>query len=191
VLNQSAARSVAPDEGQLAFVGQMLRTGAGCTASSSAGRLFDAVAALLGLARINHYEGQAPAALESAAYDHGDPDVPCDFFTLDDREINLSLLVRQLLMRQAAGASKGSLSAMFHEGFAAAWAAAVERAAWSERLNTVVLSGGVFCNERLTRRLTARLHRLGLEVLRHHQVPPNDGGLSLGQAAVAAWKGRC
>jgi len=78
------------------------------------------------------------------------------------------------------------ISARFHVGFANALAALADHLAQRHQATTVALSGGVFQNQILTSHVKQRLQTLGLTVLTHHQVPPNDGGLSLGQAVIAA-----
>jgi len=84
-----------------------------------------------------------------------------------------------------AGRSACELAALFHRQLARAWEKIVIREAQRTDISTVALSGGVFCNEKLTRLLRGRLEKKGFRVLRHRLVPPNDGGLALGQAAVA------
>jgi hydrogenase maturation protein HypF len=151
--------------------------------------VFDGVAALLGLGTGNSFEAQAALALEAAAavqpLDAADATPPR--FEIRDGMISLAPFYRFLLSAVQAGGSDGSaLAAMFHRQFARAWDAAVAEAVTLTGLNLVVLSGGVFCNQRLTLELTALLERRGCRVLRHRLVPPGDGGLALGQAAVAA-----
>jgi hydrogenase maturation protein HypF len=153
------------------------------------------VAALLGLCAHNSFEAQAALALESAAapwpLDIGDARAP--LFELRaaaaadaPREIVLDELYRHLVAGvERGGAEIGALAALFHSQLAAAWDAAVAQAMRTTGLHTIALSGGVFCNQRLTAELTVRLERRGGRVLRHRLVPPGDGGLALGQAAVA------
>jgi hydrogenase maturation protein HypF len=158
-------------------------------ASSSCGRLFDAVAALLGLCLENRFEAEAPMALESAAAG-ADAARPADGdYELREPggllEIDLAPFVRKLAHRPEHGATVPELAATFHEVLAAAWEAAVVKVSQETGLHTIVLSGGVFCNERLSGLLDHRLQKLGLRVLRHRDLPPNDGGIAYGQAAVA------
>lgn len=172
---------------QLAFVCSMLRTNANCATTSSTGRLFDGVAALLGLCRDNQFEAQAAMRLETIAAEHGPIEIAAPLFELNGNgvtRIDLFPFVRHLVERIGRDAP-GYLAALFHAQLAAAWEAAVVRAAQTTGIRTVALSGGVFCNEILSAALSARLTATGLTVLRHRQVPPNDGGLSLGQAAIA------
>jgi hydrogenase maturation protein HypF len=146
------------------------------------GRLFDAVAALCGLRTAVNYEGQAAAELEGIAdrRERGAYPLPViegDRLVLDARETVLA----------ATGDSDPALvSARFHNAVAAATAAACVRIAEKRALDTVVLSGGVFQNRLLLERTTAALRRAGLRVLVPRLLPPNDGGISYGQAAVAA-----
>ena len=159
--------------------------------TTSVGRLFDAVAALAGLrARIGH-EGQAATELEAAArgeergaYPFGlgeesRPDEP-PWLVLDPRPA-----VRALLADLEAGASPGEASARFHNGLASATAAALAAAAEAHGLGAAVLSGGVFQNRLLLERTAERLRAAGLRVLVPARLPPNDGGIAYGQAAVA------
>jgi hydrogenase maturation protein HypF len=191
------ARRLGP-EADRAFVWQMLRTGTNCPPTSSAGRYFDAVAALLGLCGQNRFEGEAAMTLESAAAAAATVDdavdVPDNTFDLRDRggltEIDLFPWLRELT-RQCWQAAPGEqavarLAATFHEVLEASWEAAVVSAAARTGLDCVALSGGAMCNERLVRSLYSRLGRRGLRVLTHREVPPNDGGVAYGQAAVAA-----
>ena len=104
--------------------------------------------------------------------------------------IELSPLVREVLHRLRNKAPVEELAAIFHDQFVAAWEAAVVKASDQTGLICVVLSGGVFCNEIIDRELARRLAARGLHVLRHELVPPNDGGLALGQAALAGYRAR-
>jgi len=148
--------------------------------SSGMGRLFDAVAALLGLRERVSYEGQAAIELEWLAGDT--PAQPYACRTADGR-IAGAELVAAAHDDLAAGRPRTNVAAAFHEGVAAAAAAACEAAADA---GTVVLSGGSFQNLRLLASTRRRLQALGFRVLSHRVLPPNDGGISYGQAAIAA-----
>jgi hydrogenase maturation protein HypF len=144
--------------------------------SSGMGRLFDAVAALLGVREEVTYEGQAAVELEQLAGTRAaDP--------YDWRFGDGAALVAAAHDDLAAGRPKSEIAAAFHETIAAASAAACE-AVGEPRV--VVLSGGTFQNLRLLASTRERLERTGFRVLTHRLVPPNDGGISYGQAAVAA-----
>jgi hydrogenase maturation protein HypF len=108
---------------------------------------------------------------------------------VETQVLDLSPLLRELLERMERGDCIESLAHRFHEGFAAAWASVIVEASARLGLRVVGLSGGVFCNAWLTQRMSELLSQAGLRVLRHRVVPPNDGGLSLGQAAIACRKG--
>lgn len=148
--------------------------------SSGMGRLFDAVAALLGIRERVTYEGQAAIELEQLA---GETDAPPYDCGIAGSLIAGWELVRAAADDLAAGHSRGEIAAAFHEGVSAAAARVCAEAA---EPRTVVLSGGTFQNLRLLASAQRRLQRLGFEVLAHERVPPNDGGISYGQAAVAA-----
>jgi hydrogenase maturation protein HypF len=153
--------------------------------TSSCGRLFDAVAALVGLASEVSFEGQAAIALEAAAergiddrygfeIDEGEPMI------LDFRPV-IAAVVKDL----AAGRRVGEISARFHNTLSAAIGEVCGRVGPSDAVNRVCLSGGSFQNLYLLGRTVVELRRRGFEVFLHAQVPANDGGLSLGQAMVA------
>ncbi|WP_295384714.1 carbamoyltransferase HypF [uncultured Thiodictyon sp.] len=159
--------------------------------SSSAGRLFDAVAAALGLCaeRIG-YEGQAAIELESLAVgalaDAGEG-YPFGRIAVAGRaELDPSPLWVSLFDDLAAGVPAGQISVRFHQGFCRAVADLAADLAAAQGLRQVALSGGVFQNRLVLEGVCQRLRRHGFAPLTHHQVPANDGGLALGQAAIAA-----
>jgi hydrogenase maturation protein HypF len=144
--------------------------------SSGMGRLFDAVAAILGFEGETAYEGQAAVELEQLAADVRADPWPWLFG-------DSTGLVTRCQVEASRGLDPAWIAASFHETVAASAAALCAETATSE---TVVLSGGTFQNVRLLRSTGERLRALGFRVLTHRQVPPNDGGISYGQAAVAA-----
>jgi hydrogenase maturation protein HypF len=144
--------------------------------SSGMGRLFDAVAALLGLREVVTYEGQAAIELEHLAGTTRAS--PYDWHFGDG-----AALVGAVVDDVKAGRPPTEIAAAFHETVAAGAAHACGEAGEPK---LVVLSGGTFQNLRLLESLERRLETLGLRVLRHRVVPPNDGGVSYGQAAIAA-----
>jgi hydrogenase maturation protein HypF len=148
--------------------------------SSGAGRLFDAVSALLGVCERSSYEGQAAIELEQLAGRTVAGAYPC---RIEDGVVRGSDLVRAAFDDLDTGRPRSEIAAAFHEGVADAAARACELAGGPR---TVVLSGGTFQNLRLLASTRHRLERNGFRVLSHRLVPPNDGGLSYGQAAVAA-----
>jgi hydrogenase maturation protein HypF len=148
--------------------------------SSGAGRLFDAVSALLGVRERVSYEGQAAIELEHLAGETGAAAYAC---RLEGTVLHGPDLVAAAHDDLRAGRSRAEIAAAFHEGVAAAFAAVCAEAGDAA---TVVLSGGCFQNVRLLSSLRARLEGDGFRVLTHALVPPNDAGVSYGQAAVAA-----
>ncbi len=187
---QPAALRLVEDSTDRKMLTMMISRQLQCVISSSAGRLFDGVAALLGLCMHNSFEGQAPMALESAASIAQPPPMPCGLWDVVadsngvDR-LDLRRLIRHLLLRQRENVPVEILAAVFHSQFAVGWEDIICRAAAKTGISTIVLSGGVFANELLALDMTNRLENRGLKVLRHQRVPPNDGGLALGQAMVA------
>jgi hydrogenase maturation protein HypF len=174
-------------------VAALVRTGVASPLTTSVGRLFDAVAALAGLrARVGH-EGQAAMELEAvarlderAAYpldliEEGGAAGGGDVLILDPGET-----IRALAADLQAGVAVGDVSARFHNALAAATASACIAAAEAHGVTGAVLSGGVFQNRLLLERTAERLRAAGLRALLPERLPPNDGGISYGQAAVAA-----
>jgi hydrogenase maturation protein HypF len=164
-------------------VSEMVRTGIGSPLTSSAGRLFDAVAALCGLRTEVTYEGQAAIELEAACdpAERGAYELPSAGAVLDARPLVLAV-VRDV----RAGVPAGIVAARFHNALADATAGACAAVAGERGIGTAVLSGGAFQNRRLLDRTAAALRAAGLRVLVPVRVPPNDGGIAYGQAAVAA-----
>jgi hydrogenase maturation protein HypF len=152
-----------------------------CFRSTSMGRLFDAVAAVLGFVRESTYEGQAAIWLEHQASQCA-PQQPYPFLGLDHRPL-LSAIVADRI----AGRSVSEIAAAFHAAVATAVVEQVFILAREHNLRTVALSGGVFQNELLLEVIVARLTGDGvLRVLTNQAVPVNDGGICLGQAAMAS-----
>jgi hydrogenase maturation protein HypF len=156
------------------FVAQSLKVNS--PVSSGLGRLFDAVAAILGVRDEITYEGQAAIELEHLAGKTPADPWPWRFGDTID-------LVAQSHKAFQAGRPRAEIAAAFHETVAAGAAAACVEAG---EPRTVVLSGGSFQNLRLLTSTRRRLEEAGFRVLTHRRVPPNDGGISYGQAAVAA-----
>ena len=166
----------------------LARTGLASPPTSSVGRLFDAVAALCGIRLQSAEEGLAAMELEAAADTAERGIYP---FALDDGE-QLCLDPRETLNAidddLARGAPPALVSARFHNAIAAATAGALARLSEQEGVNTVVLGGGVFQNRLLVERCLEQLRARGLSVLLARALPPNDGAISYGQAAVASAK---
>ena len=172
------------NRGAWATLQRMIETGTNSPEASSMGRLFDAVSSLLGLRNVVNYEGQAAIELEAAAdrclsqsYDFE--------FDGGGRVIRAEAIIRAVVFDLLEGRPRHEVSAKFHN----AVAHLIERVAQSvrdeRRLNRVALSGGVFQNAYLLESVCRNLRQSGFEVFTHSRVPTNDGGISMGQAAVA------
>jgi hydrogenase maturation protein HypF len=164
-------------------VAALARTGVAAPLTTSAGRLFDAVAAICGVRAEVTYEGQAAIELEAAC----DP-AETRAYPLPARDgvIDPGPAIRALALEVGAGEPVAAVAARFHNALAAATASACADAAERFGVDSVVLSGGVFQNRRLLESTARRLARAGLRVLTPQLLPPNDGGIAYGQAAVAA-----
>ncbi|MDA3639223.1 carbamoyltransferase HypF [Mycobacterium xenopi] len=158
-----------------------LETNVGCVPCSSMGRLFDAVASLLGVRQRIDYEAQAAIELEVLAETADEP-IELWLEVRRDGVIDPLGMVRAIASMLRVGANPADLAAGFHQAVAAAVADVVGLIAGDVRL--VGLTGGVFQNVLLLTSCRNLLQKTGFEVLTHHTVPPNDGGLALGQAAV-------
>ena len=156
--------------------------------TTSAGRLFDAWAALCGLVQRASYEGQAAALLEQSAGGkaRGAPFVLREGVGDEPWELDWQPALEGLLAGLRAGMPVPALAAALHLGLAEAIVAVAVRVGEPQ----VVLSGGCFQNVRLSELAIAALRDAGFEPLWHARVPPNDGGIALGQAVWAHWQGR-
>jgi hydrogenase maturation protein HypF len=168
-----------------------LATGFGCAPTSSVGRLFDAVAALAGVRQVVDYEAQAAIELEGLA--RGVPDdgatyplAPAGGGDGEPLVADPSALVRAVVADVRAGVPAAVVGRRFHTTLAGFARDVARRAREALGLRTVALTGGVFQNALLLSQSRAVLHDDGFTVLCHRQVPPNDGGLALGQALVGS-----
>jgi hydrogenase maturation protein HypF len=162
------------------------RGGLNSPLTSSAGRLFDAVAALLGVRDAVNYEGQAAIELEQLTDRSEDGGYHAAIVPGEPLRIAGAELIRAAVADLIAGVEPAIIAARFHNGVADAIVRACAALRDTSGVSTVALSGGVFQNLLLLERTVARLSATGFTVLTHSRVPPNDGGISLGQAAVAA-----
>jgi hydrogenase maturation protein HypF len=176
--------------GRWAAVVALARSGTNAPLTSSAGRLFDAVAAICGVRDEAGYEGQAAVELEQRVALDERGAYPARLIGGSPLVMAGSDLVRGAVADLAAGVDVGRVAARFHNGLAGVVIEAVLRVRERTGLGTVALSGGVFQNLRLLERLVRGLEDAGLRVLVHARVPPNDGGICLGQAVVAAARDR-
>ena len=185
----AAVRAFSVSERHL--LSRMLARDVNAPVTTSTGRLFDGVAALIGLHQEVNFEGQAAMALEFAAVGREDESYPVGL-TNDERRttngppdpmiVDWQPLIEAILADQRAGIEQRIITARFHNALVDA-IIAVARSVGQPR---VALTGGCFQNRLLTERAADRLERAGFEVILHRLVPPNDGGISLGQIAVAA-----
>jgi len=152
--------------------------------TSSAGRLFDVAASLLDVRQVAHFEGQAALELESCASD--DPDGVVYPMAVRGAILDWAPLLDALLADRDARAPVGVIATRFHRGLAAGIVTAARRAWRATGLRRVVLTGGCFQNALLTELAVEGLVAAGFDVRTHERVPPNDGGLALGQLLAAA-----
>jgi hydrogenase maturation protein HypF len=153
--------------------------------TSSVGRLFDAVASILGVRQRARYEAQAAIELEALADPSATAPYPVVITGGDPAVIDAAPVVRGVVDDVRAGTPVPVIAGRFHATVAAAVLTGCRRIRRATGLSRVVLSGGVFQNVTLLDEAVRALGRSGFEVFTHHLVPPNDGGIALGQAAVA------
>lgn len=182
-----AVQALAPSERTL--LAGMLASGAGCTPTTSMGRLFDAVSAVAGVCHQASYEGQA--AIELEALLHGVSPGRAAAYSFDLREVAGVLVLDPAALLGAAvrdvldGVGPPEVSRRFHTAVATMVRDVARRVRDVEGTATVGLTGGVFQNATMTTDCRRLLQDDGFEVLVHRRVPPNDGGLALGQAMIA------
>ncbi|MCA9239271.1 MAG: carbamoyltransferase HypF [Planctomycetales bacterium] len=169
--------------GQVAMVEKLVSSGFNSPPTSSVGRLFDAVAAISGMAARVSYEGQAAMQWEWLAT--GTPEDGSYPFELAD-VVDTRPLVKAIVQDLVRGTQQRVIARRFHSTLASIIVEACRRLRTQAALDAVVLSGGVFQNALLLEETCARLEQDAFRVYRHRLVPPNDGGLSLGQLAIAA-----
>ncbi|MBE3012197.1 carbamoyltransferase HypF [Microbispora sp. NEAU-D428] len=173
--------------GQWAAVVALARRGGNAPLTSSMGRLFDAAAAIAGVRDAITYEGQAAIEFEQLADPAVDDAYPCRLVPAGTRFAVPGVeLVRAVADDLRAGVPRDVVAARLHNAVARVVADGCALIRKACGLSTVALSGGVFQNLLLLGRAVTLLEERGFTVLTHHRVPPNDGGVSLGQAAVAA-----
>ena len=163
--------------------GRILDLGLNCPLSTGMGRLFDGVAAILGIKTRCSYEGQGAVLLEAAATE--DSDAFPIAWEGEPLRFDWRPMIRALVSGRDAGAGTGKLAARFMNTLIVMAALQCLRAREKTGLNTVCLSGGSFQNMYLMARLPEKLEAAGFRVLRHRRVSPNDEGLSLGQLMIA------
>lgn len=171
-----------PAEAGAVTVHDMLQKKLNCAATSSMGRLFDAAAGLLGTSETQGYEGQAAMQLEGLAESHGKVAALVDGYSItQDGVLDFKVLLSMLADCKDAAYGAALLHATLADGLGA-W---VQRAAMQSNIKHVALGGGCFLNNVLSQALAENLTAHGLHMLTAQQLPPNDGGISLGQASIA------
>ena len=168
-------------------VRSMIDSNVNCPLTSSAGRLFDAVSALLGIRQEVYYEGQAAIELEMACGNDTDGFYPVELREHGNTfEVLLEPLVRGIVEDLVKRTATDVAAARFHNTLTEIICAVCLKIRALSRQRRVVLSGGVFQNRRLLEAVYTRLGAEGFDVFMHQAIPTNDGGISLGQIAVAA-----
>jgi hydrogenase maturation protein HypF len=180
------------DRAKWRTLAQMIARSLNCPPTSSLGRLFDAIAALLGIRQEVQYEGQAAIELEmlaAQAQTEAEKSYPFELSKAEAGKpalLDVRPLVRAIVGDIQQHAPTARIARRFHASIAEMLAATCQYARVESGLNEVALSGGVFQNRLLLEQLTERLAKMAFRVYTNRRVPPNDGGLSLGQLAVAA-----
>lgn len=188
---ESVARELGFAPADAAVLAVMLERGLNAPITSSAGRLFDAIGALLGLGRRNQFEGQTPLAVEAAAMARSSGDaatLPFPLRTLPADsgavcELDWRPLLNRVVDPRRAANATGNLAFGFHRALADGIVAMAE----ATGVGTVALTGGCFQNMLLLDLTVAALTAKGFEVLTHRELPPNDGNIAAGQAIGALW----
>ena len=165
--------------------------------STSVGRLFDAVSAILGIRLKSEFEGEASTALQFAAEAYEQQNILqeqnelVDILIYETEErliLNTKMLVEKITEAKLQGEDSNKLAYLFHEILAQQITAACIKAKEKSGRDKVALSGGVFQNRLLLRLTEEQLAQEGFTVLRHRMIPPNDGGIAIGQAAYGMYQ---
>lgn len=169
------------------IIGNMIGSSFNSPLSSSCGRLFDAVSALLGICLENTYEGQAAIELGEMVSEDNSPNISLYHYEIKDNVIMPGEIIRGVVKDILDGLPARVISTKFHHTLAVVIVDAVSRIGGATRIKKVALSGGTWNNRYLFRTVKNMLSNRGFEVLYHRQVPAGDGGISLGQAVIADW----
>jgi hydrogenase maturation protein HypF len=174
------------DPPKLKIIVEMILKGVNSPQTSSLGRLFDGVAAIIGIRQRVNFEGQAAMELEMLAADDADSIYDFECVSGDAFKILPAPIIRGVVRDIQNGLPVAEIGAKFHKTIVALFAEVCASVRNESELNRVVLSGGCFQNSILLAGLIQKLESLNFQVFAHRQVPTNDGGISLGQAMVAA-----
>jgi len=179
---------VEPDRAIQGFICRQVSGSINVVQTSSLGRVFDAIAAVLGLGRFNHFDAQLPMALEAIASADVVEEYPVSFSSNGSGPVRMDIgpLIEALLRDLHRAVEPRVIAARFHNGIARGLLMMAQMAGRRTGLRQVALSGGVFCNRYLAERLIGLLRQSGYDVYWNQQFPTNDGGISVGQAAIAA-----
>lgn len=176
------------DERQMELFDRIIDGKINSPLSSGLGRLFDGIAALLGAHRQVSYEGQAAMQLENLAT--GSSGDPYPFEIIYGKEkpyiLNITAMIESIVSEMEAGQNHAKIASSFHQTLIDAFASVADKMREETELVRVVLSGGCFQNKILLEGAVDKLRKSGFDVYCHQQVPANDGGISLGQAVIAA-----
>lgn len=167
-------------EDSIKVVEQMIAKQLRCPQGCGAGRVWDAVAALLGVAYVNGYEAEAPVLLENLAAGCVDTAIYC---LNTEYPLDITPIIKGILDDMEAGASRETVAARFHRSYARAWAAIALEESRKRGITTVVLGGGVMQNALLVKYISEPLRDAGLTVLAPLKIPAGDGGIAVGQVA--------
>jgi len=184
--NADILARIEPDMEKVRLVAMQIEKGLNTVQTSSLGRLFDAVAALVGLGAKNRFEAELPMALEAAIQDGIEDAYPIKLTEKDGVVLEYAPTVSGVIKDVRNGVSAGVIAARFHNTLCEGLLELAKMARQHTKLTTVALSGGVFCNRYLANRMIGRLQDEDFRVLWPQSVPVNDGGVALGQAAIAA-----
>jgi hydrogenase maturation protein HypF len=178
---------IEPDEDKIRLIGAQLERKLNTAASSSMGRLFDAAAALLGLGGHNRFEAELPMALESIIAAGVNDEYPVQISDIDGiQQWDHQPIIRGIIEDLRRPTEPAIIAARFHNTLCRGMLIWAKNARQRHEITDVALSGGVFCNRYLANRLIRQLQDDGFTVLWKKSAPVNDGGISLGQAAIAA-----
>jgi hydrogenase maturation protein HypF len=177
--------SIEPDGEKVKAITMQIEKNINAVPTSSLGRLFDAIGAICGMGSQNSFEAQIPMALEAVADKNVNEYYP---FELISTEVHIGKMMEMILKDRKNGLDISVISAKFHNTIAQFFLGLAKKAKEQTGINIAAISGGVFCNRYLLTRLIELLKDNRFEVLYNRLVPSNDGGISLGQAAIAARK---
>lgn len=186
--NLDLLKRIEPDEQKLRMICSQIEKGLNTTPASSLGRLFDAAAAMIGVGTCNRFEAELPMALEALTRQGDDTAYPVEFEQSPDAVWlwRYEPVIEGIIRDVRQGTDKATMATRFHNTVCQALLAWAKKARTATGIDTAALSGGVFCNRYLAERLIRMLKADGFEVLWKRRIPANDGGIALGQAAIAA-----